>query len=103
MFITFIAHDVLVESVREQSYHVTTRRGITNGGTAMNEITNVKIGGYYFANLGRKAIKTTAAYEPNVCRERVQVIGIEGDDIVVKSISDMRPEIICKVKTVWNP
>jgi membrane protein implicated in regulation of membrane protease activity len=68
----------------------------------MEAVKSVKVGGYYWANLGRKNIPTYAGQKLVNIRERVQCVGIDGAEIIVKSVSDMRSEIIVKVPTVWR-
>lgn len=64
--------------------------------------TEVKIGSYYWASLGRLSLpQTIAVGKPQVAvKERVKVVGIEDDKIVVQSTNSMRPIITVKVDCV---
>jgi hypothetical protein len=61
------------------------------------DFDKVKIGGFYYASLGRMNIITTA-HQPKVpVAERVRVLAKAGGRITVESISDMRPVITLDV------
>jgi hypothetical protein len=64
------------------------------------DFSKVKIGGFYYASLGRMNIITTA-HQPKVpVAERVRVLAKAGGKITMESISDMRPVITLDVDYV---
>ncbi len=63
---------------------------------------DVKIGGYYWAELGRNNLKTYAGQKTTFIRERVQVLGIDGENIKIKTVSPIRREIETSVTILFN-
>ncbi len=63
---------------------------------------DAKVGGFYWANIGRKNLIFYAKQEQRPIKERVQIVEILGDMIKVKSANPDKTVIVVEVKEVFR-